>query len=68
MEFKKTFTKDYKNFRYYIDNKSVSSEKFYDWIYICQLRCQLNKMTYQGFCNQTNKQGRKVEIEKYEII
>ena len=46
MEFTKTFTKDYKRFRYYIDGKSVTAEKFYDWKYIMQLRCQLNKAEF----------------------
>lgn len=46
MEFTKTFTKDYKRFRYYIDGNSVSSDKFYDWKYIMQLRCKLNKAEF----------------------
>lgn len=65
MKFKKTYTKDYKRFRYYIDNNSVNSELFYVWKYVCQLRCQLNKMTFETKENGITKSGRLFEIVVY---
>ena len=68
MKFEKTFTTDYKRFRYYIDDVSVSSDKFYDWKYICQLRCQLGKAEFEYKDAGFKSQNRKYEIVSYRSI